>query len=610
MCGITGWASFDSHFTDSQAVIDAMTTAMRRGPDGHGTWVRRHVALGHQRLVIRKSTDTYQPVNIETPAGSIALAYDGELYNGDELRKALIARGHRFETESDSELLLNAYLQWGELVSEYLNGMFAIAIWDGRCEELLLIRDRMGVKPLYYYPLPSGALFASEPKSILVNPLATKTVDADGLRDLITMIETPGYTLWSGMYEVKAATTVRVNSAGIRSRAYWNLSAKPHTDSLKTTVETVGDLMIDVVRRQLAGELLPTVLLSGGLDSSALTGLAAAELAEQREQLRTVSIGFSDVIDAESEGGTSDTPYVHDVVNHVGSSHRHVVLGVADLTDLTVRRAVITARDAPRGVGDVDFSRYLLCGAIREQSVTAASGQVADAVFGEAKYAQPHGTGREIETFPWLGPSWSAVNPRASLLRPELRDKLDLDSFVANHYATAVAGIEHLDDTSGVERRMRTISNLYLTRAARYLLDHEDRLSAAAGIQMRVPFCDHRLVEYLYNIPWSLKTFDGREKSLLRDATRRVLPSSVVQRQKSAYPSTPAPGYDSALQQQLKEVITDHNSGIFALVDRKLVAEALRANSIGTIRTLRCSMEWVLDLYHWFDIYKPKLLID
>ncbi|MEC3976314.1 asparagine synthase (glutamine-hydrolyzing) [Amycolatopsis sp. H20-H5] len=610
MCGITGWVSYESDLTKQQEVVDAMTATMScRGPDDVGTWVRRNVALGHRRLAIIDLPGGRQPMEVSTPNGKVAMVYSGEAYNFTELREELTKLGHRWETDSDTEVVLHGYLQWGDALVDHLNGMYAFAIWDEREDKLVMIRDRMGIKPFYYYPTSDGVLFGSKPKAILANPLAKRVVDADGLRELMGFTKTPGWSLWKDMYEVQPGTIVTVEKSGIRTRTYWKLDAKQHTDDQETTVAKVRELMTDIVHRQLIADVPRCVLLSGGLDSSAVTGIAAARLAEQGERLRTFSVDFvgqEKNFKPDEMRDTADSPYIRDVAKLVGSAHQDIVLNPAELADPAIRRAVLTARDIPAGMGDMDTSLYLLFKAIRGESTVALSGESADEVFGGYRWFHDEAA-VNAKTFPWLAFRSNLTGDRTTLLTDELTKKLDVESYVADQYATAVAGVEHLDGESEVDAKMRTICNLHLTRFVRMLLDRKDRASMAVGLEVRVPFCDHRLVEYVYNTPWSLKTFDGREKSLLRHATKHVLPDSVRDRVKSPYPSTQDPGYAAALQQQAKEVLAEHDSPVFDLVDRKWVENAVGLDAATMSGVDRTGIDRVLDLYHWIDIYHPEL---
>ncbi|MEV5738275.1 asparagine synthase (glutamine-hydrolyzing) [Streptomyces sp. NPDC052292] len=612
MCGITGWVSYDRDLTTEATALHAMTETMAcRGPDDRGVWTEGPAALGHRRLAIIDLPGGRQPMSVPTSEGTVALVYSGEAYNFTELRRDLKDRGHTFTTDSDTEVVLHGYLEWGDAVAERLNGMYAFAVWDGRHDKLVMIRDRMGIKPFYYYPTPDGVLFGSEPKAILANPLARHRVTLDGLRELFVMVKTPGHAVWDGMREVEPGTVVTVDRSGLTTRVYWRLETRPHPDDRDTTVATVRTLLDDIVRRQLVADVPRCTLLSGGLDSSAMTALAARQLAAQGEKVRSFAVDFvgqTDNFVADELRGTPDTPFVHDVARLAGTDHQDIVLDAAALADPAVRRQVIRARDLPAGFGDMDTSLLLLFRAVRQKSTVALSGESADEVFGG--YLQFFDEeARRADTFPWLATMGRHFGEDAEVLRADLTKSLDLEGYVADGYRTAVAAVDRSDGESDFEYRMRQISHMHLTRFVRVLLDRKDRMSMAVGLEVRVPFCDHRLVEYVYNAPWALKSFDGREKSLLREATADVLPRSVYDRVKSPYPSTQDPRYARALQEQAKELLARPAHPVFDLVDPDRVRRAAEREAPVSTQAARRGLERTLDLAGWLDLYSPEITL-
>ncbi|WP_256638951.1 asparagine synthase (glutamine-hydrolyzing) [Streptomyces murinus] len=612
MCGITGWVSFDRDLSAEATTLHAMTETMAcRGPDDRGTWTEGPAALGHRRLAIIDLPGGRQPMSLATPEGTVALVYSGETYNFTELRRELTDRGHRFTTDSDTEVVLHAYVEWGDAFAERLNGMYAFAIWDGRRDKLVMIRDRMGIKPFYYYRTSDGVLFGSEPKAILANPLARPRVTLDGLRELLVMIKTPGHAVWDGMREVEPGTVVTVDRSGLSTRVYWRLQTRPHEDDRDTTIATVRTLLDDIVRRQLVADVPRCTLLSGGLDSSAMTAIAARQLAEQGQTVRSFAVDFvgqTENFVADELRGTPDTPFVHDVARSSGTDHQDIVLDAEALADPAVREQVIRARDLPAGFGDMDASLLLLFRAIRQKSTVALSGESADEVFGG--YLQFFDEdARSADTFPWLVRFGRHFGDDSDVLRTDLVKQLDLERYTADGYRTAVAGIERLAGESDFEFRMRQICHLHLTRFVRILLDRKDRMSMATGLEVRVPFCDHRLVEYVFNTPWALKSFDGREKSLLREAAKDVLPQSVYDRVKSPYPSTQDPRYARALQAQAKDLLARPSHRVFDLVDRDRVRKAAEREAPVSDQAARRGLERTLDLAQWLDLYAPELVL-
>ncbi|MFG2147869.1 asparagine synthase (glutamine-hydrolyzing) [Streptomyces sp. NPDC048696] len=611
MCGIAGWVGYSHDVSEHQDSARAMTATMVcRGPDAGGVWTDRHAALGHRRLAVIDIEGGRQPMTSgESGTPQAVITYSGEVYNFPELRQELTSRGHRFRTASDTEVVLRAYLEWGESFAERLNGMFAFAIWDTRTEELLLVRDRMGVKPLLYYPTDDGVLFGSEPKAILAHPLAEAVVDAEGLREVFGLTMTPEHAVFRGMYEVRPGTMVRISRRGVRKIRYWQLESRPHTDDLDTTIAHVRELLDDIVRRQLVSDVPLCSLLSGGLDSSAVTAIAARALDAEGdgERIRTFSVDFTghaERFEANAVWEAPDAPFVREAVAHIGTDHEDIVLDNAELLSPEVRGAVLRALDLPTVTGDMEYSLYLLFQAVRARSTVALSGESADELFGGySHFHDPEAV--SSATFPWHLP-YRRAGGLDALRTIGLWDRLDLGAYIDQRYKEALADVPALAGESAEEARMREISHLHLTRFVTFLLDRKDRISMAVGLEVRVPFCDHRLVEYVFNTPWAMKTFDGREKSLLRAATKDVLPASIVERKKSPYPSTQDIEYERALRGRIAELAAG-DSPVLDLVDpaglRRLLEKPEGSYSIGGPYSGRAVMERLVDLDTWIRDY-------
>ncbi|WP_171166658.1 asparagine synthase (glutamine-hydrolyzing) [Streptomyces sp. I05A-00742] len=608
MCGIAGWISFQRNLEGEGPVLRAMNDTMAcRGPDAEGTWLSRHAALGHRRLAVIDIEGGVQPMVAQTDDGPVALTYSGEAYNFTELRDELRRLGHVFRTASDTEVVLRGYLEWGPGVADRLNGMYALGIWDSRTERLVLIRDRLGIKPLHYHPTKDGVVFGSEAKALLAHPLVEPVVDADGLRELFGFVKAPGRAVWSGMREVRPGTVVTVDRGGLREHVYWTLEAREHPDDTETTVRRIRELLDDTVARQLVADVPQCVLLSGGLDSSALTALAGRHLAEQGGRTRTFTVDFtqSEEFAPDDLHDTQDAPFARDVVRHVGTLHQDIRLDHQQLADPAVRRAVVTARDLPFGFGEADNSLYLLFKAIREHSTVALSGESADEVFGGYPWFHIPAV-QERAMFPWV--TASSLDPSGhptKLIDPDLLLRtLDVPGYWAQRYADSVAAIPEVPGEDARERRMREFCHVHLTSLLPMLLDRKDRMSMAVGLEVRVPFCDHRIVEYVYNTPWAMKTHDGREKSLLRSATRDVLPRSVAERVKALYPRTQELRYVSALQRQVSDLLAEDHQAV-AFFDRAALRDAAHGAPEAVRRDARDAFERVLDLAVWFDVRRP-----
>ncbi|MGC0418907.1 asparagine synthase (glutamine-hydrolyzing) [Embleya sp. AB8] len=618
MCGITGWVSYqdDLNRPEQRAILDRMSEVnVCRGPDDGGTWTASHVAFGHRRLAVIDIEGGAQPMVITADGRPLlVLTYSGEVYNYRELRAELGRLGHHFRTASDTEVVLHAYLEWGGAFVDRLNGMYAFGLWDARTEELLLVRDRMGIKPLYWYATSDGVLFGSEPKSILAHPDVRATVAADGLTEILAFVKTPGHAIFGGMRELPPGHVLRVSRTGSREIRYWSLPAREHTDDRDTTVAHVRELLDDIVARQLVSDVPLCTLLSGGLDSSALTALAADRTrADGLGTVRSFAVdftGYTENFAPNAMRGTPDAPYVHMLAERSRTEHTDIVLDAAALLDPGPRQTALGARDLPLGIGDGDTSLYLLFRAIRERSTVALSGESADEVFGGYRWFHD----REsvyADTFPWLasmtrlgGFGGTDVTPREGLFDPALLARIELDARVRDHYHDALLEVPHPDGvTDPHERRMREICYLHLTRFVQMLLDRKDRMSMAVGLEVRVPFCDHRLVEYVFNTPWSLKNFDGYEKSLLRAATRDVLPAEIAERRKSPYPSIQDPAYTNALRRELDALLADRDAPVRPLLDPDAARKAVH----GTGDEARAAIEVVLSTDAWLRRYGVRV---
>jgi asparagine synthase (glutamine-hydrolysing) len=592
-----------------------MTATMaNRGPDDEGTWIDGPAALGHRRLAIIDIEGGRQPMTLQEDGRSaLVLVYSGETYNYRELRRRLAAAGHRFDTSSDTEVVLHAHREWGRrdprtAVNE-LNGMFAYALWDTANRELLLVRDRLGIKPLYYYPTEHGVLFGSEPKAILANGLAERAIDTDGLRrSLCYFVADPHKTVFRGMREVPPGHVIRVTRDGVRDLTYWQLTDSGHTDDVPTTVRHVRDLLEDTAQRQLISDVPLCTLLSGGLDSSALTALAARFSHGRIRSFAVDFVGYTDKFTTDPMRGTPDGPYVQEVAEFVGTDHRDIVLSASELMDPDVRAATLHARDMPFTLGDIDSSLYLLFRAIRQHSTVALSGESADEVFGG--YVGFHNPSYfQADTFPWLG-GRENINNGLQYLDPGLIGKLDLPDYLDDHYRRALAEVPPMTGPSSAdphERRMREVCYLFLTRHLPMLLDRKDRLSMAVGLEVRVPFCDHRLVEYVFGTPWAHKTFDRREKSLLRAAAADLLPQSVVQRVKSAYPAIQDLTYDGMVRSRFTALLNDRDAAVAPLLSFDRSRAALNATDNVAVDTWR--MEQILTLEDFLTDYNVGLTV-
>ncbi|WP_043264783.1 asparagine synthase (glutamine-hydrolyzing) [Streptomyces sp. CT34] len=622
MSGIAGWVDFERDLSHETGTVRHMAaTLAHRGPDGAAEWADGPAALAHRRLALIDLEHGQQPVVFVGDNGPIAVAtLDGAITNHLELRDQLVARGHRFTGRSDAEVTLHAYVEWGSEFLSHLEGLFALAVWDVRRQELLLARDRLGVKPLSYFLTGSGVLFGSEPKALLAHPAVDPVVDADGLRELFAHSRKPGTSVFRGIREVLPGHLLSIRRSGSSQSRYWSLPARPHTDGLSETVATVRRLLANSVAAHLRADVAVGAMLSGGIDSSALTALAQQAQAQGLHpgSLRSFSVNFSGYTENfephPTMRATPDAPYAELAARHIGTEHTEILLDTALLADHEAHAAALRSQDAPSPLGDMDASLLLFFKALRRSGITAVlSGETADEVFNGYFWAyDPQHS--NSETFPWVsferGHNAAAGGLGCSLVDLSLRRELDFMDYADQHYRDALAEVPHVVGESPEERRAREVTYLALTRWAPTHLDRADRMSMAHGVQLRPPFCDRALVEYVYNVPAGMKRVDGQEKSLLRAAVGDLLPEPVLNRRKSAYPTTQEAAYGDFVRSRFTELATDPGSAITSLLDveaTKAVLSAEGAPSGAFAWVERASMEMMIQLETWITEYHVDL---
>lgn len=566
MCGITGFIEWNRDLTQDLDLILSMTSTLeKRGPDAHGTWISGPCAFGHRRLSVMDPENGAQPMTIQDEDATFTVVYNGEIYNAPELKDELRRRGRIFRTHCDTEVLLQSYIEWGPECVHRLNGIFAFGIWDSVREHVFFARDRLGVKPLFYSEIEGSLIFGSEPKSLLKHPKVEPVVCAEGLAEIFVVgpARTPGHGVYQNMKELKPGHIMIFSRSGLRINTYWKLEANPHSDSPEGTAINVRELLQDTMDRQLISDVPVCTLLSGGLDSSALTALAVDYYRRTGQgQVHTYSVDYVDNdkhFQAHSYQPGNDEPWIKRMIDELKTEHHWISFDtpelVAALPDSTI------ARDLP-GMADVDASLLLFCREIKKGATVAISGEAADELFGGYPWFHRKEL-LEAGTFPWS----IATDLRASLLSAELRSWIKPEQYVAHRYEEALTEVPKLAGENDEQALMRTMSYLNITRFMPTLLDRKDRMSMGAGLEVRVPFCDHRLVQYVWNIPWEIKTIGGREKGILRKALEGVLPEDILYRKKSPYPKTHNPAYLNTVKGQLLDILNNPSSPILPLID-------------------------------------------
>lgn len=564
MCGIAGMVGMEDRGSDRM-----LATMARRGPDSQGIYSVPGCTLLHSRLTIIDPEGGKQPMTLSWAGERYAMVYNGELYNTEFLRKNLEQAGHQFSGHSDTEVLLHAYAEYGENCLEKLNGIYAFAIWEEKRRRLFLARDRIGVKPLFFRQEGESLIFASEIKTILACPGVPAELDEEGAAQLILLGpgRLPGNGVFRGIQELERGYCAYFEQGRLRQRQYWRLLDREHRESFGETVEYVRYLVTDAILSQMVSDVPIGTFLSGGLDSSIITALCAGKMAERGEALSTFSVDYENnqkYFTPNPFQPAADGDYIQLMADAFHTDHQTTVLSAQELVD-TLEEATI-ARDLP-GMADVDFSLLAFCKRIRPKVKVALSGECADEIFGGYPWYRDPKI-RSQTGFPWA----QNTADRASLLAPAI--KLDREGFVLEAYEKTCRESDILPGTSPQERRMKEMVNLNFRFFMQTLLDRKDRMSMFSSLEVRVPFCDHRIAEYLYGVPWKFKDYRGQEKGLLRQAVKGLLPEPVRLRKKSPYPKTFDPAYETLMERRFQGVLEDSAAPLWALIDKK-AAKAL-----------------------------------
>lgn len=609
MCGIAGFCDFtrDNRGPEWQVVGWNMAQTMaRRGPDDEGLWRDEHCLFAHRRLAVIDPEQGQQPMTCTRSGRTYAICYNGELYNTDALRSRLSSLGHTFSTHSDTEVLLHACMEYGRDVGDYLEGIFAFAFWDG--EKLLLLRDRFGVKPLFYAWAEDTLVFASEPKALFRYPGLKPRADRETWQEILSInpARTPGHGVFAGVSEVPPGHLLWMDARAAVLTRWYHLESVPHRETYEDTVEHLRWLLTGAIQRQLVSDVPLCTLLSGGLDSSVITAVAArAYQAQGREPLETYSFDYTgnrEFFRPSSFQPDADWPWVERMQQVFGTRHRVLTCPQAPLVDLL--EAATEARDFP-GMADVDSSLLYFCREIRKHHTVAISGECSDEIFGGYPWFHRKDM-LESDTFPWC----MDFSARSAVLDPELVQNLELEEYARFRCQESRAQTPRLEGETPEQVRRREIGWLNLNWFMCNLLDRKDRMSMYSGLEVRVPFCDHHLVEYVWNIPWEMKSKDGVRKQVLRDAALGLLPEDVRNRPKSPYPKTHNPQFEALARLRLRKILANPNAPLHSLVNHKALETGLLSDGgdygkpwFGQLMAGPQMMAWLIQLNHWMEHY-------
>ena len=577
MCGIVGFVNFKQVLTKHKNVLLNMNSSLiNRGPDEDGYYIKEHVALAHKRLIVIDPKGGKQPMVEQLSENEYVIVYNGQIYNTKELRQTLEENGFTFKGHSDTEVLLKSYIYYGKNVVHHLNGIFAFAIWDQKNEELFIARDHFGIKPLFYTMQNNSFIFVSEIKAIFQYPGVKKILNSQGIAELfgIGPAHTPGTTVFDNIFELKPSYFAIFNRSGFHLEKYWKLASMPHTENFAQTCDHLSFLLKDAITRQLVSDVPLCTFLSGGLDSSIITKFASDYCFENNlAPLDTYSIDYVDndknFVKSDFQPN-SDNYYINLMVNKLHTKHHSIVIDTPELAEY-LEDAMI-ARDMP-GMADIDSSLLLFCKNVKPYATVSLTGECADEIFGGYPWFF-RDDALHSGTFPWS----IAISERQTLLAPHIAKRVDLKGYIDYRYNESLSEVEILDTDSPETAEKRKISYLTLNWFMQTLLDRSDRMAMYSGFELRVPFCDYRLAQYVWNIPWEIKALNGREKGLLRYVSRKFLPSEIVDRKKSPYPKTHNPTYLAKVKSMLSDIMAKTNAPINSLLNRDYIMEILETD--------------------------------
>lgn len=616
MCGICGYINFKNNFIkntdENKALIHKMAKTLRhRGPDEWGEYVGEHAVFGHSRLSVIDIENGKQPLKRTVEGHEFTITYNGELYNTDDIRESLQGYGYQFTTHSDTEVLLYAYIHYGVECTKYLNGIYAFAIWDSMRQRVFLCRDRFGVKPLFYTIQDNTLIFASEIKALFEYPDVKPKLDREGLCEIfaISPARTQGVGVFKDIKELRPAHYMIVTRNNINIKSYWSLKSYEHTDDYKTTIEKTRELLYDSIKRQLVSDVGIATLLSGGLDSSIITAIAARELDKDNKQLSTYSFDYEDnskYFKASSFQPDSDTIWVPRMVDEFKTNHTYLMCPTSKLTELL--KAAFIAKDLP-GMADVDASLLYFCSKIKENHTVVLSGECSDEIFGGYPWFRDE-KAFKTDAFPWC----YDLSCRNDILHDCVKNTLKLEEYSHYRYSESIAEVPAFEGDSEEEKRRREISYLNINWFMSNLLDRKDRMSMASGLEVRVPFCDHNLVQYVWNIPWSMKNKDNISKNVLREAAKGILPEDVRLRKKSPYPKTHNPQYEIAVKEMLSNIVADDNAPILSFCDKKKLKELIGGTFdyskpfFGQLMAMPQFIGYIIQVNYMLEKFNPRIV--
>ncbi len=604
MCSICGM--IDYFKKPSEEIVRKMGLTMKsRGPDATEDFCDDTVAFHHNRLSVMDPKNGRQPMTAFFEGREYVIVYNGEIYNSPELRKELEPYGAVFKTNCDTETVLWSYMIFGNEAPKKLNGIFAFAVYDVHDRKVFFARDRLGVKPFFYTEADGTFMFASEIKALLQNPSVSRKVDMRGLWQLIFLspVTLSGSGVFRDIKELKPAECAELSQNGLKVWKYWELEAKPWSGDAKLAAGEVGELITDAVKRQTVSDVPLCTFLSGGLDSSVLTALAAEIYRKKGKTLATYSFEYEGNRENFKQSlfqPQGDDEFAKYLAKWLMTDHTVLVAPNSEVADRLL--PATDARDFP-GQADIDSSLLLFCKMVKENHTVAISGECSDEIFGGYPwFYRPEMLYRDF--FPWIHDPMG----RAGIFREDFAKPQEGYKYLSGEYHKIINDCPSLPWDSDSMRTSRIATCLSVGYFMTSLLERKDRMSMYSGLEVRVPFADHRILEYVYNVPWEIKFQNGVEKALLRNSMTKYLPDKILWRKKSPYPKTHSPQYREKVTAMLRDRLD--KKGILAeVIDRSVLESVLSGEDktwFGQLMSTPQLIAWLIQFDYWVEKFNVE----
>ena len=612
MCGICGYMQKEK-ITENNTILSMKESILKRGNSDNNIYINENIALGHARLSIIDIKNGRQPMERTINNTKYTIVYNGELYNTNVLRNILISRGYEFQTESDTEVLLLLYVEFKEKMLKFINGIFAFAIYDSSNNSLFLAKDRLGIKPLFYSIFEDKFIFSSEIKGILASKYIKPVVTKENLIELLSLgpAHSPGKTYFKDIYELKAGHYALYKDGSLDIIKYWDLMEKKMIDSDDEIIDNVKYLVTDSTKRQLVSDVGVASMLSGGLDSSIITKIATDNI----YNLHTYSINYENNDEdfvANSYQQTKDSDFVKVMTKYLNTTHKNIIVSDKDLFD-NLYESVI-ARDMP-GMADVDSSMYVFCREIvKSNEKVILSGECSDEIFGGYPWFYKEHL-KNTEGFPWA----LSENLRESLIKPDILENGQITEYIKDVKHNTLKTISHISQDP-FENEFKEINYLTIKFFMNTLIERTDRMSMSNSLEVRVPYADHRIFEYVYNVDAKLKLGLRNnnsticEKYILKQAFKNDIPTDITNRKKSPFPKTYSKKYLQMLEEKLIEILNNPKSRIHEILNTKYIKKLiethgleLKENLFGQLMTYPQTLAFIIQIDFWLTTYNIEI---